>query len=128
MQLTLESSDVHIIRACEPGRIRIGETWHAGHLIVSPNRILTDWVPGQPSEWAFEDLSLPLTLEPEILLLGAGAQEIVPNLELMARLARANIGLEFMTTAAACRTYNVLAHERRSVVAALYNPNGSSPR
>lgn len=128
MQLSRESSTSNIIRACEPGRIQVGNTWHAGHLIVSRNSILADWTPKQPQEWDFDDLSLALTLQPEILLLGAGTAEIIPDPELMAAFARVNVGLEFMTTAAACRTYNVLAHEERLVVAALYNPPiGSSP-
>jgi len=32
------------------------------------------------------------------------------------------IGIEIMDTPAACRTYNVLAHELRRVVAALFEP------
>jgi uncharacterized protein len=37
----------------------------------------------------------------------------------MASLINAGIGVETMDTAAACRTYNVLVSESRSVVAAL---------
>jgi uncharacterized protein len=39
---------------------------------------------------------------------------------------RRNIGVECMTTRAACRTFNVLAGERRNVVAALLPP-GNDP-
>lgn len=129
MQLTLEASAVHTIRACEDGRVRIGETWYRGHLIVGRDRIIEDWAPPPPAQWTLADLSLALSLRPEILLLGAGPRDVVPNVELMAALARENVGLELMTTAAACRTYNVLAHEGRAVVVALYNPSdGSAPR
>jgi uncharacterized protein len=41
---------------------------------------------------------------------------------LMALLAERGVGLEIMGTPAACRTFNVLVHERRRVVAALFNP------
>jgi uncharacterized protein len=40
----------------------------------------------------------------------------------MAMLASRGVGLEIMSTPAACRTFNVLVHERRRVVAALLNP------
>ena len=40
----------------------------------------------------------------------------------MALMAERGIGLEIMDTPAACRTYNVLLHEGRSVVAALFIP------
>lgn len=125
LQLNRESSAANIIRAFEPGRIRIGNTWHAGHVIVSRENVVAGWTPRPPQQWALDDLAQALTLRPEILLLGAGSHDIMPDVELMAALARANIGLEFMTTAAACRTYNVLAHEERAVVAALYNPGPS---
>lgn len=127
LQLSRETSAVNIIRACEPGRIRIGETWYTGHVIVARHEVLADWAPRRPREWALADLSLALALKPEILLLGAGPRDIVPDMALIAALADANVGLEFMTTAAACRTYNVLAHEERAVVAALYNPSDSNP-
>jgi uncharacterized protein len=40
----------------------------------------------------------------------------------MGALAARRVGLEIMSTPAACRTYNVLVHERRRVAAALMNP------
>ena len=43
----------------------------------------------------------------------------------MADLAERRIGLEIMSTPAACRTFNVLLQEQRRVVAALLN---ESPR
>ena len=49
---------------------------------------------------------------------------VLPDVDLMAALAARAIGLEIMSTPAACRTFNVLVHERRRVVAALLN----SPR
>jgi uncharacterized protein len=39
----------------------------------------------------------------------------------MSELAARSIGLEIMSTPAACRTFNVLVHEQRRVVAALLN-------
>lgn len=38
----------------------------------------------------------------------------------MARAIQAGLGLEVMTTGAACRTYNVLAAEQRRVAAVLF--------
>jgi uncharacterized protein len=37
----------------------------------------------------------------------------------LAGLAKRRIGVETMDTAAACRTYNILAHEGRNVAVAL---------
>lgn len=70
---------------------------------------------------ALEDLAAALELEPEIILIGTGEDASLPDVELMSALAERGIGLEFMTTPAACRTYNVLVHEQRRVVVALFN-------
>jgi len=40
----------------------------------------------------------------------------------MQLLGESGIGVEIMDTPAACRTYNVLAHEQREVVVALFMP------
>jgi uncharacterized protein len=60
-----------------------------------------------------------LEVEPEILLIGCGAKKIaIPNQHL-ATLMSQKIGIETMDTAAACRTYNILAGENRKVAAIL---------
>ena len=53
------------------------------------------------------------------MLLGTGARQVFPAREAMAALLRRRIGIEVMTNAAACRTYNLLAGEGRRVVAAI---------
>jgi uncharacterized protein len=58
-------------------------------------------------------------MNPEIIVLGLATLAPIPDIDLMAALADRSIGLEIMTTPAACRTYNVLVHEHRRVVAAL---------
>ena len=55
-----------------------------------------------------------------VLLLGTGARQRFPSPRLAAELAALGIGVEVMDSAAACRTYNVLAAEGRQVAAALY--------
>ena len=58
-------------------------------------------------------------LRPELVLFGSGARLRFPAPALLKPLIDARIGIETMDTAAACRTYNVLLAEGRSVVAAL---------
>jgi uncharacterized protein len=54
-----------------------------------------------------------------LVLLGLGAQGGVASLALRAALKEAGVAVEAMTTAAACRTFNVLLAEERRVAAAL---------
>ena len=58
-------------------------------------------------------------LAPELVVFGSGARLRFPSPALLRPLIDAAIGVETMDTAAACRTYNVLLSEGRSVVAAL---------
>lgn len=120
MQLSRESSEANVIRAWEPGRILVGERWIEGSFIVSA-RELVAWAAPAPESLGLDDLGAAIELEPEIIIVGTGAGTVLPDVELMAALAERAIGLEIMTTPAACRTYNVLVHEQRRVVAALLN-------
>lgn len=122
MQITREASSRNLIRAWETGRIRIGEEWINGHLIVTADRIVRDWLPADPLRPQLEDLAAALTLEPEIIVIGVGAAMPVPDVDLMAAFADRAIGIEMMSLPAACRTFNVLVHEERRVVAALCQP------
>jgi len=119
MQFTREQSSSHLIRAWEPGRIRIAERWFTAHLIVSADTILSEWTPRDLARVTVADLKPVLELEPELIILGSGSAALPPDVDLMAELAAHGIGLECMQTSAACRTFNVLVHEGRRVAAAL---------
>ena len=121
MQLTRDTAAAHLIHSYEPGRIRIGERWLAGNLIVSPEQLIEDWRVAAPADVTLADLEPALALQPEIVLLGTGATLHWPEADLMSALAARGVGLEIMSTPAACRTFNVLVHERRRVAAALFN-------
>jgi uncharacterized protein len=58
-------------------------------------------------------------LEPELVILGTGRRLRFPAAAMIRVLTDAQVGVEVMDTAAACRTYNILAAEGRRVVAAL---------
>jgi uncharacterized protein len=65
-------------------------------------------------------------LAPELVIFGSGARLRFPAPALWRRLIEAGIGFETMDSAAACRTYNVLLAESRSVVAALLFDSAAS--
>jgi uncharacterized protein len=119
VQITREESANHLIRAWEPGRIRVGENWLSGNLIVTADTIVSDWTLAETDRVSLSDLEPALSLAPEVVIVGAGIESITPDVDLMAELAARAIGLEYMQTAAACRTFNVLVHEGRRVAAAL---------
>ncbi|CAN5340884.1 Mth938-like domain-containing protein [soil metagenome] len=120
MQFTLDMGDgANFIRAYEAGKITVNDTIYQTSLIVTPETIISSWPPHSLQELVIADLEMIKTLAPEVVLLGTGTILHFPPQELLLTLTQSGIGVEVMTTAAACRTYNVLMAERRKVVAGL---------
>lgn len=69
------------------------------------------------SEQHFIDL---VALKPELILLGSGKTQEFPPMALLTPIHENRIGFEVMTTDAACRTFNLLLSEGRSVLAVLF--------
>ena len=88
--------------------------------------VIVPWT-GELVSWradAFDALTVEhferlAALRPELVIFGSGARLRFPRPALLRPLIDAGIGCETMDTAAACRTYNVLLAESRSVIAAL---------
>jgi uncharacterized protein len=88
--------------------------------------LLVPWR-GEVQAWAlnrFEDLTEAhfdqiLALKPELVVFGSGSKIRFARPQLYRCLIEARIGVETMDLGAACRTYNVLASEGRTVLAAL---------
>ena len=101
------------------GYVEVNGTRHRESLVVSAERVVTAWPAASVESLTADHLAAIVELEPEIVLLGTGAKFRFPDPALLAPLYKANIGVEFMDTPAACRTYNILLGEGRNVVAAL---------
>lgn len=67
----------------------------------------------------FEELMTVMTEPPELVVFGSGRRLRFPSAAMMRALIEQRIGIETMDTAAACRTFNILAAEGRRVVGAI---------
>jgi uncharacterized protein len=95
-----------------------GVRW--GHSVLVPWRgDVLAWAPGEVQALTASHFEQVLALNPELLIFGSGDRLRFVSAALYRSLIEASVGIETMDTAAACRTYNVLASEGRSVVAAL---------
>jgi uncharacterized protein len=120
MDITLDSSNSkYTIRSYEPGKILINETLFTQSIIVTPTQLIHPWQPQKLTELSKIHVQELLHLKPQTILLGTGASWQIVKPDLLSSLYQARIGIEIMDTAAACRTFNVLAAEDRNVVAAL---------
>lgn len=122
MEITRESPDEETryrIRGYGPGEIRVNNTTYNSSLLLTQSRIMPDWNPPPLSEWTPEVLDPLLELDPEIILVGTGRELHMLGTPFLAHALRHGVGLEVMTTEAACRTFSVLVSEDRKVAAAL---------
>lgn len=109
----------YYITACEPEYIKVNEKEYKQSLIVSNDVLLPNWAVKNISDLSAELLEPIFELQPELVLIGTGKKHEFLHPKFAAIFAKKHIGLEVMNTASACRTYNLLANDGRSVAAGL---------
>jgi uncharacterized protein len=123
MKLSLDqSSTLYLIEGFTPRSVTVAQREYRHPLIVTPERIFEPWHPPAVGELRIEDFACLSELELEVILLGTGEKQIFPPPLLLVEFGRGGTGFEAMNTAAACRTFNILAGEGRKVAAALIIP------
>ncbi len=102
------------------GGFRVGGERREGSLSLTPSGAAS-WNVGVREEISAESVAgfLACADEIDVLLIGVGAELGHLPAEAREALEAAGVGFEAMTTASACRTYNVLLAEGRRVAAAL---------
>jgi uncharacterized protein len=115
-----EVEGVNVISHIEPGQIRVNGEPHAGNVLVPWAGQVTPWSPTDFESLTEAHFQALLALEPELVIFGSGAKIRFVKPALLRPLIERRIGVETMDTAAACRTFNVLAGEGRRVATALF--------
>jgi uncharacterized protein len=127
MKIQLETGvSQYLIRAYAPGKITVNDTAYTASLVLTPREIQSDWAPQSFQDLAAEHFDGIAAMRPEVVILGTGTRLRFPAPACLAPLSRAGVGVEVMDTAAACRTYNILAADGRRVVAALLMIEGTN--
>jgi uncharacterized protein len=104
-----------------PGHVLVNGERHEQALIVTPDQVLR-WPVTCMDTLRPDDLALLVAQAADIVLIGTGERQLFPRPAVLRPLIEAGRGFEVMTTAAACRTYNILLNEGRRVAAALLIP------
>jgi len=102
------------------GYVKLNDERHEHNIVVAPDQPVQEWEPASFEALTATHLRALLQLNPEIVILGTGAELRFPPRELFRVLAEAHVGFEIMDTKAACRTYNILMAEGRRVIAAIF--------
>lgn len=123
MQLNLERPDYqYFLRGADGTGALVNERRLTASFIIAPEALVENWPVRDAAAIGAADLEPLLALEPELVLLGTGANQVFPPAAALAACLRRGVGIEVMSNAAAARTYTVLAGEGRRVVAGFLLP------
>jgi uncharacterized protein len=110
---------VNVISRVEPSQVWVNATPWSTSVLVPWRGQACDWPVASLADLTAEHFAQLLELKPELVIFGSGSRLRFVSPALQRALIDRRIGIETMDTAAACRTYNVLASEGRAVAAAL---------
>ena len=120
MELTLHKpGDHNFIRSVGRDGIKVKDEIYRDSLIVSADKLIPDWPVRSMKDITAAHFRAVMDMRPEVVLLGTGKKQAFLPPEIMMSFYSEGIGVEAMTTEAACRTFNVLLSEDRNAVAAL---------
>jgi uncharacterized protein len=120
MKLHLTTAEnQNLITGYGAGYVEVNRQRHNASLIVLPQQLILDWKVATFADLNEASFEQVLALKPEVVLLGTGEKHQFLHPKISASLTQNGISLECMTTAAACRTYNILMSEGRVVAAML---------
>jgi uncharacterized protein len=100
-------------------QVWINNAPHSQSVLVPWQGDVQHWPLNQFDALTPEHFEQMLPYKPELVIFGSGLKLRFAHPRLYRALMDAHIGIETMDLGAACRTYNVLASEGRSVLAAL---------
>jgi uncharacterized protein len=120
MQITQITGDgQHVVTGYSPDHVAVNGVRYTASLILLPDALLPAWPVTDAAQLRPEDLRWIRERPPEILLLGTGSRQVFPARTVWRELRTEPWGIEIMDTAAACRTFNLIVAEGRTVAAAL---------
>lgn len=121
MRLVLDTDpQILTVRGYARGEIDVAGQKIRAPCILSSARLITDWAVQSAAALDLAALEPLLALRPSVVLIGADAADVAAAGALRRALEVRGVAFEVMNLGAACRTFNVLAQERREVVAGLF--------
>lgn len=119
MKLQPDKSDVQSISGYGPGWVSVNGEKITRSVILSSKGERLPWAGHRFEDLGAADFEQLAQVEAEVVIFGSGSRIRFPQAAWLKPLIARRIGIETMDTPAACRTYNILAQEGRSVAVAL---------
>ncbi|MEE3281939.1 MAG: MTH938/NDUFAF3 family protein [Pseudomonadota bacterium] len=115
---------INVILEFSPLRVMVGSQSFDDSFIVTPDTVISPWLRKNRGTLSNSDLFPLLALDVDILLVGTGPTQEIPCPSVYRDFVDKGMSIEFMDSAAACRTYNILVGEQRRVGAGITLPIG----
>jgi uncharacterized protein len=109
----------YVITAYDNNSVSINGKPFSQSLIVTNTKLHENWEPETIELLQTSHVEQILAFNPELIIIGTGNNLVFPPIEVYSGIIERGIGVDFMNTGAACRTYNILMSEGRDVVAGL---------
>ena len=109
----------YVITSYDSSSICVNGKTFSNSLIVTTRQLEKNWDIATVESLQESHINKLLSFNPELIIIGTGNKLVFPAVEIYSAIIRQGIGIDFMDTGAACRTYNILMSEGRDVVAGL---------
>lgn len=103
-----------------PGWIKIAQSKIDIPCVVTRTTFTVDSLPNNIMDLNIQNIEPIVALNPEVVIVGTGKKQLFLDKKISSTLTDRGIGVEYMDTAAACRSFNILLAEERSVVGIFY--------
>ena len=103
-----------------PGWIKIAQRKINNPCVVTRTTLTTDSLPSNITNLGMQNIEPIVSMSPEVVIIGTGEKQLFLDQKISSILTNQRIGVEYMDTAAACRSFNILLAEERSVVGIFY--------
>ncbi len=110
---------LNTVTAYDERHIEVNAQRYEHSILLMPGGSVQTWPVTEFSQLTELQFRAILGQKPELVIVGTGARQRFAHPRLWAELSAQRVGVEFMDTGAACRTYNILMTEGRLVLAAL---------
>ena len=113
------TAGTYVIQSYTDDSIVVNDKALRHSFLISNTSLNTDWGVDHIEQITHTHWRDIIEQQPEVILIGTGASLIFPHPASYAPAIDQVIGVEFMDTRAACRTYNILLSEDRFIIAGI---------
>ena len=103
----------------EPGKITVNHETYTTSIIISEDKLITNWEPQTINSLSKSHLDIVLALKPEMIILGTGKTHLFIEEDLLVNAFKLDIAVEVMSTHKACMLFPLMLNEQKKVAAAL---------